>query len=367
MAKLRFANKEIKSMIKYLIFLFLMVFSGLTQAICHDQGLSYAPPISINLSDKLTPATPEWTTTISTQYTGSFSCSTLQSEFGYTKILSTDEQYATILSFMNGKYNVRAEIINDIQNKKLKKSGWHSGSELNTPMTIKFSLVAKTGKMVPGNTVNMHDILFVTDLSGMSLFDILLWPIKQIVKILQWLLNRFNWPYDDRDMFGQPLNLTYAPKLTTCIFQNSGLVVTLPTLGRNQVVNESQAGYTPFSLNMRCENLGGNNTSDRAIDIFLSSNNLLSDNNSVLIDKNANAAQGIGLRLVKTSEPNKPIIISPTLNSRGKATSLFYVNAGGQLDPNFTIPMAVYYTAWDPIHATQGTIKTTATLNIVYP
>ncbi|MEX6003816.1 hypothetical protein AB6H14_18215 [Providencia vermicola] len=48
----------------------------------------------------------------------------------------------------------------------------------------------------------------------------------------------------------------------------------------------------------------------------------------MLIDKTANAAQGIGLRLVKTSNPNNPIVISQNPNARGHATSLFYVNAG---------------------------------------
>ncbi|MEK2484585.1 fimbrial protein [Providencia stuartii] len=355
-------------MMRSYLFLILILFSGYSQAICHESGISYASPISIDLSDKLTPATPEWTTTISTQYSGSFNCSTRQSEFGYTKILNTDNQYATILSFMNGKYHVRAQIINDIPNKKLNKSGRHSASELNTPVTIKFTLEPKQGTLIAGDTVHLHDILFVTDLSGMSIFDIVLLPVKQLLKILQWLFNGFNWPYDDRDMFGQPLILKYAPKLTTCAFQNAGLVVTLPTLSRHQVINGNQAGYTPFSLNMRCENLGGaNNTAERAIDVFLSSNNLLSSDNTVLIDKTANAAQGIGLRLVKTNAPNTPVVISQNPNSRGNATSLFYVNAGGQLEPHFSIPMAVYYYAWDPQRATQGTLKTTATLNIVYP
>lgn len=368
MASLASASNGTRIMIKYLYLLLLMAFSGYSYAICYEQGVRYAPPISIDLSDKLTPATPEWVTTIATQYSGNFNCSTTQSEFGYTKILNTDEKYATILSFNNGKYNVRAQIINDIPNRTLKKTGRHSASELNTPVTIKFSLVPKTGTMVSGDTVNLHDILFVTDLSGMSLFDILLWPVKQIIKILQWLFNGFHWPYDDRDMFGQPMILKYAPKLTTCVFKNSGLVVTLPTLSSHQVLNDSHAGYTPFALNMRCENLGGgNNIAERSIDIFLSSNNLLSSDNSVLIDKTANAAQGVGIRLVKTNTPNTPIVIAQNPNNRGKATSLFYVNAGGQLEPNFSIPMAAYYYAWDPRRVTQGTIKTSATLNIVYP
>lgn len=171
-------------MMKHFLFLVLIAFSGYSQAICHEGGggIRYASPISIDLSDKLTPATPEWTTTISTQYVGSFNCSTRNSEFGYTKILNTDNQYATILSFMNGKYHVRAQIINDIPNRKLKNSGRHNASELNTPVTIKFTLEPKQGTLIAGHTAHLHDILFVTDLSGMSFFDIVLWPVKQIIK-----------------------------------------------------------------------------------------------------------------------------------------------------------------------------------------
>lgn len=354
-------------MIKPILLLFLFSFSSLSYAICHGNNISYAPPITIDLSDKLSPANPVWTTTISTQYTGSFSCTTRNSEFGYTKILNTDDKYATILGFSGGRYNIRAEITNEITNLKLSQAGFHNASELNKSATIRFSLVPQQGQVLPGSDVQLQDILFVTDLSGMSLLDILLWPIAQLGKIIQWLFNGFRWPYDNRDMYGQPLNLRYAPKLTTCEFQNSGLVVTLPTLGRSQVVGNDRAGYTPFILNMRCENLGSNNTSDRDIDIFLSSNNLLDTDHTVLIDKTANSAKGVGLRLIKTSTDQQPIVMSTTQNNRGDATSLFYVKASGPLEPSFMIPMAVYYHPWDPQNISQGTIKTSAILNVVYP
>ena len=354
-------------MIKNILIMSLFLFSSFSYATCYNNNIHYAPPINVDLSDKLSPATPVWITTIPTQYAGSFNCTTYESTFGYIKILSTSSHDATVLSFNEGKYNIRAEITNNIPNLTIKKWGSYSAAQLNTSMTIKFSLVSQKGEKIQGNTANLRDILIVTDLSGLSFFEILLWLPKQILKIAYWLLNGFQWPYDQRDMYSQPMNITYSPKMTTCLFQNAGLVVSLPTLGRNQVLNDTRAGYTPFNLNMRCENLGNKNTSERDIDIFLSSNNLLSTDHTVLIDKSTNAAQGVGLRLVKTNDSQQPVVISTNTNNRGTATSLFYVKAGGQLEPNFIIPMAAYYYAWSPKQLTQGTIKTTAILNVVYP
>ena len=85
----------------------------------------------------------------------------------------------------------------------------------------------------------------------MSLLEIILWPAKQLVKILTWLLNGFNWPYDQRDMYGQPMTIKYAPKMTTCTFDNAGLAVKLPTLGISQITQGAKwpdALYTEFQL-----------------------------------------------------------------------------------------------------------------------
>ncbi len=68
----------------------------------------------------------------------------------------------------------------------------------------------------------MSDVLFVSDMSGLSIWEIITWPINQVIKIAQWLFSGFKWPYDNRDMFGQPMIIKYAPKLTTCSFDNAG-------------------------------------------------------------------------------------------------------------------------------------------------
>ena len=118
---------------------------------------------------------------------------------------------------------------------------------------------------------------------------------------------------------------------------------------------------------MSCQNVGANGNSDRAIEMFLSSTQLLSTDSSVLIDSSSGAAQGVGLRLIKRDTPQTPVTFSTSSTSRGNATMIFNVAAGGALNQNFTLPMAAYYYAWAPAQVSQGKINTSATLNIIYP
>ena len=258
---------------------------------------------------------------------------------------------------------VRAEITNPPANKTLTASGSHTASELNTPFTVRFTLVNQSGTTLTGDTANMSDVLFVSDMSGLSFWEIITWPINQVIKIAQWLFSGFKWPYDNRDMFGQPMIIKYAPKLTTCSFDNAGLTVALPTLGIPQLSASSQPGLTPFSLNMSCQNVGVNGNSDRAIEMFLSSTQLLSTDSSVLID----SSSSVGLRLIKRDAPQTPVTFSTSTTSRGNATMIFSVAAGAALDEHFTLPMAAYYYVWAPAQVSQGKINTSATLNIIYP
>lgn len=152
------------------MFLLLTSVSGMSYATCSGSSIVYGTPITIDLSDKLSPATPTWTGSFTTQYSGSFNCTTGNSEFSYTPILSTDSKYATILGFSNNKYMVRAEITNPPANKTLSASGSHTASELNTPFTVRFTLVNQSGTTLTGDTANMSDVLFVSDMSGLSIW-----------------------------------------------------------------------------------------------------------------------------------------------------------------------------------------------------
>ncbi|EKZ6372267.1 fimbrial protein [Klebsiella aerogenes] len=356
-------------MIRIFLLLSLSLFSIVSYAKCASGVIQYGLPIDVDISDKLTPESPVWTGTFSTQYSGSFTCSTNKLEFAYTPILSTDSRYATILGFDYGKYNVRVEITDAHPNITLSGKGSHSASELNTNFTVRFSLIDNGGSQATnlGNIATLGDVIFVSDMSGLSLVEIIAWPIKQLVKILQWLLNGFHWPYDSRDMYGQPMTIKYMPKQTTCYFNNTGLSVTLPTVSINQITNENRAGLTPFILNMRCNGLSTDGTAGRAIGVFLSSNNILPEDNSVLVDNKNDAAKGVGLRVIKQDSPATPVVFSTSSSSQGNASTIFSVDKGSRLNNNFTIPMAVYYYSYSPHNISQGTINTSATLNIIYP
>lgn len=352
---------------KFLLLILLIFVSSTSYATCSGNGISYAAPINVDLSDKLNATTPEWTGTFTTQYTGSFYCTTRNSEFAYTPILSNNINHPTILGFNNNKHMVRAEITSVNSNVTLTSNGWHTASELNTRFNVRFTLVNQGGMAITGEIANLYDVLFVSDLSGMSFLETLAWPFEQLQKMVTWFFNGFRWPYDTRDMFGQPMIIKYSPKQTTCSFINAGLTVNLPTLGISQIISSHQPGLTPFILNIRCQDISKTGTSDRAIEIFLSSNSLLSSDNSVLVDNSASGIKGIGLRLTLQDIPHAPVIISTSNTSRGMATVLYSVTAERSVSDNFSIPMAVYYYAWDKEKITQGKINTSATLNIIYP
>ncbi|MGN2495946.1 hypothetical protein [Serratia sp. Nf2] len=83
-------------------------------------------------------------------------------------------------------------------------------------------------------------------------------------------------------------------------------------MGMAQVLSNNQPGYTPFSLNISCQNMQQEGSADRAI-------------------------------------------------------SLFHVAAGGSLNSHFIIGMGAYYYPYQRDGVTQGEINTSATLNIIYP
>lgn len=356
-------------MIIRLIFLLLSgLFSGYNYAMCFGNGITFAPALNVDLSDKLNTLTPVWEEQYSTQYVGVFDCTTSNSKFTYTAKLSSDNNKAAIFGFNNGDQWIRAQIVNKIDDRTLSEMGTHSAAELNTSLTVRYSLETKprNGRVVPGDTLMLDDILMVSDITGIKIWELPIWLVEQVTKIINWLLTG-NWTYVERDMYGQPMRIKYSPKTTTCRFDNAGLMVRMPKMGVAQVLNNHQPGYTPFSLNISCQNMQQEGIADRAVEMFLSSNNLLATDTSVLTNANASGAQGVGLRLVKRDLPSSPIILATSNVDRGSATTLFNVTAGSSLNNNFTIGMGVYYYPYQRNRVTQGEINTSATLNIIYP
>ncbi|MBT0725040.1 fimbrial protein [Rosenbergiella sp. S61] len=353
---------------KYLIFLLTLFFSVTSDATCYtNHVLQHSSPISIDLSDKLSAQSPTWTTTVNTTFSGTFTCTTNSSSFLYTPLLINNGSNQSVIGFNNGKYKVLAEITNSLDNKTLSGSRTIDASQLNVPLTIKFSLINKEGNSSSSNVVNITDALILTDTSGLSILEIINWPLKQLYKIVTWLLNNFTWPYDERDMYSQPMILTYAPKSTSCSLTNSGITINLPKLSIQQVASQPTPGFTSFNLNFSCNNLGTNNTTDRAIDIFLSSSTLLPTDQMTLIDNSNNSAKGVGFRVVNIKDMSKPLIFSTSQTVKGNGTSIFSIPSNNNLNSHFSIPLGAYYYVWDKQKLSQGTLNSTAVVNIVYP
>lgn len=350
----------------YLSVILSALYAGASQAACYGNPLVTAPPITIDLSDKLSATTPEWSGQIHTQFAGLFDCNTRKNRLGYFSPIADTANNTLVVGFADGKHWIKIQTTSPEKTEvTLQESGEHSATELNIGYTIKAALVKKSGSTTAGEHYYIDNSMMVSDWTGMSFWEIITWPITQAGKFLSWLLGN-GWPIDQRDMYMQPVNIIYRPKATTCFFDNAGLTVQLPRLGIAQLAGQHQPGYTPFNLTMRCENRLESGATDRGIDMFLSSNNLLASDNSVMIDTGSGSAKGIGIRLAQAELPTIPVIMSTSNTHKGNATSLFNISAGQPLEPQFTLPMGAYYHPYNLSSAGKGKISTTATLNIIY-
>ncbi|WP_254361245.1 fimbrial protein [Photorhabdus heterorhabditis] len=158
------------------------------------------------------------------------------------------------------------------------------------------------------------------DTSNIGLFDaILRFATDFLTFILTWV-----WPTHSEDIYYQPVTMIFNRQDTTCHFSNAGLTVNLPKVNRATLLSGTNKGETPFTLNFECNFLLNGKTS-RSVKAYLSSNNLLPNDNRTLIDNKAGAAKGVGIRV---SQPGSstPITFSTSQTSSQGATPLFSKN-----------------------------------------
>lgn len=337
--------------------------SSTSYAACYAGGTRKGTPIYIDLSNKLSESNPEFTQDFTTNFgSHEFSCTVDNAEFQINTPLHGNEK---IVGFENGKYWVGVSVVSPIPKKRL-GYGRHFSSELNDSVTLRFKLKGMgTGTPSTGNKAVVNDVVVARDNSDWAYWEYAVLPAKLAANILRFIVT-WRWPHDYRDMFTQDLEIEYTPKMSTCTFNNAGLMVNLPKTSIAQLTKTSQPGYTPFTLNFSCKNLLTNGSTDRAIDMFLSSNNLLPSDNSVLMDSTPDSAKGVGIKVAKSDTPNAPIVFSTSTLNRGSATSIFSTTAGAVINSNFSIGMGAYYFPYNPAQLTSGEIRATATLNIVY-
>ncbi|WP_277761067.1 fimbrial protein [Pseudomonas sp. A34-9] len=332
-------------------------FCGTAYATCYGPPMVDATNIVIDLSDKLNERNKTFTyqTFLRIPALPELKCTSYGNTFAYTVA-------SRKVGFNNGAQWVDVKI-SPIPDLVGLDGGTHPATVLNAPVTLTFTLDSSAGTkegLTEGNTFNYNEAVIVTDQTGIS-------PLYWTFRMGLWLSTfGWYWTYDERDMYRQNITLIYAPKKTTCSFNNAGLMVDLPKMGFAQLTKNPQPGYTPFTLNFSCEGLQNNGSTDRAIDMFLSSNNLLPSDNSVLMDRTPTAAQGVGIKVVKRDNPNAPVVFSTSTLSRGSATSIFSAAAGTAVNSNFSVGMGAYYFPYNPTQLTSGEIRATATLNIVY-
>ncbi|NMX63118.1 fimbrial protein [Pseudomonas sp. WS 5079] len=347
-------------------FIYILLFglvSSTSYASCYAGGTRKGAPITIDLSDKLSERNREFIQPLTSDFgSHGFWCDGGNAEFLFNTPLHSNPR---VVGFEGGKYWVRVSIANTIPNKYL-SHGSHTSAELNVPVTLRFTLMdGGTDAPSTGNTATIQDVVIARDNSDWSWWETATAWATYLRKLGTFIIT-WRWPHDYRDMFTQDLEIKYTPKMSTCMFNNAGLMVNLPKTGVAQLTKSPQPGYTPFTLNFSCNNLLANGSTDRSIDMFLSSNNLLPSDNSVLMDSTPGSAKGVGIKVAKRDNPNAPVVFSTSTLNRGSATSIFSAAAGAVVNSNFSVGMGAYYFPYSPAELTSGEIRATATLNIVY-
>lgn len=359
-------------MSKFFVF-FLSFFSFEVFATCFEHTVQHPDDEkTINLSDVFHSGNTEYSVNGYINYNGIIKCE-LNSilfpprstyDFSYDNVL--EKSRGITIGFKNDKYIFDVWIEGLKEKATLQGATTHNGEELNASYTLKFSLRENSIKgerhftAGAGSTVNIKPAIIISDTSNTVW---LVWLGEQAAKILKFIFSG-QWPSSDRDMLKVNLVLIYDPLPTTCQLANDGLNVKLPNVNRYQL-NEDRPGYTPFRLNVKCNNIVGGGTTNRPIKMFLSSNNLLATDSSVLIDPSANSAKGVGLRVVQASSP-QPVRFSPSNINPENATLLVNYATNSPVEENFNIDMGVYYYPYQPTAITAGKINTSATLNIIY-
>lgn len=344
----------------FAILLLSLIFNYAANATCYDDITSRGPDIVLDLSERLKKdISPTWTTTVYTNFTNRpFSCSGGE-QLKYQSALK--KSGGVLIGFHNGAYWIRVEIISIPESIPM-KSGSHRGAEVNTAITMRFTLENGSGPdetKFYSSVALLKNFVNVVDDSGMS------W--------LEWLGSIFSSAYYlvagapdwKRNMFTQNLALIYTPTYTTCKLDNPGLTVSLPEVGISSVTAGSRPGYTPFNLNFSCDNLRGNGLSDRMVDIFLSSTDL-GTRDTYLVDQRPLAAQGVGIMLVAANNPSTPVIFSRSPMVRGRATSIHRLQPGSYSPDLFSVSLGAFYFPFAPDKVTVGPLKASATVNITY-
>lgn len=353
-------------------FIFLMLLGTISQqaiANCKPDNTITAPNVNFDLSADLNSISTTTTKSSRTTFPGTYKC-TARGLFPNTVGIASpfnDGRTGTI-GFNGGKQFVSITLtalekdnVTDIP------AGTHPASDLDTDFTLKFTLLSSKPSSnyteVSGSTIIVSPVILASDASTLGLVK---WLLNIVTKLIHFLLT-WQWPVDQNDIFLQPMQITYNPVMTTCNFSNAGLIVSLPLISVKDVKTVDKAGYTPFTLNFTCQDFLSGSKASRNIKMFLSSQNLLATDKTILTNTTAQGAGGVGFRVVKSDNTTSPLILSDNINTQDNATSIFSVNQGDAISSAFSINMGAYYYPYNINNSvTQGKITSAATLVMSY-
>lgn len=351
-----------------IVFLGLFFYASSLSAKCYDNNTKviHVGGVTIDLTGKFNANGRSYSATSITKFSGEISCKAKKSDFNYYSPLSVRDAY---VGFNNGKQWVKLRLDDNSLRNLVEldtSSGKVSASLLNTSFTINTELLDKEPSSSRKIKVD-SDSLLLSNVVVLANRRDRLGFFEFLGAILIWVLSFFKeWPAQEGDLYSQDVILRLSPYVSTCEFKTPGMLVSLPNLSKQEVLNNNIPGYTAFNIQLKCDNLNAGKLG-RDVIAFLSSNNLLDSSNTVLIDRSANSAKGVGLQLVKQDNISKPISISASSVDYTQATYLFSGKEDEGIDSVINIPLGVYYYPYHRDALRAGEIKSSATLNIVYP
>ncbi|WP_036772121.1 fimbrial protein [Photorhabdus australis] len=342
--------------------------SNIVYANCQPSVAITAPEIIVNMTDRLyLSSNASWQ--LNTRYSGYFKCTT-NTLWKQNSVAngSPFTKNKVVLGFNGGKDYVEIIITNLSPSNNINLGNSNTtfpASRLQAQFTLNAKLLnGRPGgsniHVFSGDTATLKTAVIAMDTTNIGLFDaILRFATDFLTFILTWV-----WPTHSEDIYYQPVTMIFNRHDTTCNFSNAGLTVNLPKISRATLLSGTNKGETPFTLNFECNFLLNGKTS-RSVKAYLSSNNLLPNDNRTLIDNKAGAAKGVGIRV---SQPGNstPIIFSTSQTSSQGATLLFSQNAGNAMDKRFAIDLNAYYYVYDPKNIMTGELKATSVLNFEY-
>ncbi|HID8544198.1 TPA: fimbrial protein [Escherichia coli] len=213
-------------------------------------------------------------------------------------------------------------------------------------------------KAGPGvSSVTLPHVISVVDSSGIQFW----FPGVNFAEFIKWILGLIG-SDESKRLFYQNITINYRPKVSTCSIPDTN--VTLPETDLTSLISSGKEAqfYTNFTLHAECSDLL-DGMSTRAIQFYLSSSNVNTDTYTL---KNAQgSARDIGVRVMR-ADTSKKVAISTAELSPGNITGAYELYKITQWGSNFNIPLMAYYYIYGA-HPTEGSVQTTAKINVVYP